>query len=331
MDETDLRNRACCVYHQGFQPNPQAVRSLWIALLLLVGAAGLELGLGLMSHSLSLVAESGHLLADGLALGLSLLAAWLAQLPSSQSATFGYRRVEILAALGNSVALLIVAGWIGWEALVHLAGSGEQILSEPMLIAAILGLAVNGVNLRLLHQDSQWDLNLRGAWLHLLADLLSSLGVLAAALLIWLWGWSWADGAISLGVAVLIGATAIPLLRQSLHVLLEKTPLHLDADQIQQDILAFDGVVAVQTLRLWTIALGQEAISAQITVSFLEGSRRDRLLQALQTHFQQAGFSEIFLQLSAGQPLDRLVSLTTLLDQPTDSLLVGKIDSDETT
>jgi cobalt-zinc-cadmium efflux system protein len=296
----------CCPYHQPIQANH--ARPLWMALGLLGGFAGVELGAAWLSHSVSLLAEAGHMFTDGFALGLSLLATWLAQLPPSRQATFGYRRVEIIAALLNGLGLLAVAGWIGWEAL-HNLYSDTEILGLPMLITAIGGLGVNGINLRLLHQGSQHDLNLRGAWLHMLADVISSLGVMVAALVIWLWGWNWADSVISLGVAALIVTTALPLIRQSLQILLEQTPPHLDSAQISSRLQEFDGVLAVQNLRVWTVALGQDALSAHLIVSFSEGSKRDRLLRQLRVCLQQEfGFSETFLQISSGIP--ELLDLT---------------------
>jgi cobalt-zinc-cadmium efflux system protein len=302
--QPQIANPPCCPYHQPLQPS-QTLRSLWIALALLGGFAGIEFGTAWLSHSVSLLAEAGHMLSDGLALGLSLLATWLAQLPPSPQATFGYRRIEIVAALLNGLGLIVVAGWIGWEALQHLHTETE-ILGLPMLITAIGGLAVNGINLRLLHHGSQQDLNLRGAWLHI-----SSLGVMVAALVIWLWGWDWADSVISLGVAALIVTTALPLIHQSLQILLEQTPSHLQPAQISQRLQQFEGVLSIQNLRVWTIALGQDALSAQLTVSPSEGSKRDRLLRQLQVCLQQEfGLSETFLQLSSGIP--ELLDLTLI-------------------
>jgi cobalt-zinc-cadmium efflux system protein len=269
-------------------PASGKLRSLWMALILIVGFACVELSVGLASHSLALLAESGHMLSDGLALGLALLATWIAQLPPSKQAPFGYRRVEILAALANGLGLLGVASWIGWESFTHLqALEATPILSLPMLITAIGGLAVNSINAALLHQGSQHDLNLRGAFLHMLADVISSVGVIIAAIMIWQWGWTWADGAISLGVAVLIATGAVPLIRQSLHILLEKAPSHLDVEQIAAHLKGFEGVIAVNNLRVWTIALGQEALSAHLTISYNDGNKRDRLLRQMQMALQQ--------------------------------------------
>lgn len=289
------------------RPAKDKVRSLVLALILLLAAALAEFAVGLVSHSLALMAESGHMLSDGLALGLALLATWIAQLPASPQATFGYRRIEILAALANGIGLLVVAGWISWEAIARLQAPSEEILSLPMLITATVGLGINSINAGLLHQDSHHDLNLRGAFLHMVADAISSVGVMLAAVVIWQWGWTWADGAVSLAVGVVIGLGAIPLIRQSLDILLEKAPPHLDLAQIAAHLRSFEGVVAVDQVRAWTIALGQDALSAHLTVSWNDGSKRDRLLQQLQTSLQQEfGIAEVFLQLSAGLPLEQM-------------------------
>lgn len=311
-----VANPPCCSYHRTIANTPDKLRSLGLALLLIVGFAGVELSVAWLSHSVALLAEAGHMLADGLALALALLATWVAQLPPSNQATFGYRRVEILAALANGIGLLGVASWIGWEALSHLqAAEPIEILSLPMLVTAVIGLGVNTINLLLLHSNSQHDLNLRGAWLHMLADLLSSLGVIVAAVLIWTLGWNWADAAISLGVSLLIGVGALPLIRQSLHILLEKVPGHLDLDELADHLATFEGVVAVQNLRVWTIALGQEALSAHLMVSLNAGSQRDRLLQQIQVSLQQKfGIAETFLQLTAGVPLPFNLSIAEQIE-----------------
>jgi cobalt-zinc-cadmium efflux system protein len=276
------------------------MRSLWIALILIVSLAGIEGSVGWVSHSLALIAESGHMVSDALALGVALLASWIAGFPASVRATFGYRRVEILAALANGIGLLVVAGWIGWEALGRLGSPAEEILSIPMLVTAVIGFVINSVNAFLLHHGSQQDLNLRGAFLHMVADAVSAIGVILAAIVVWQFNWNWADSLTSLGVAILIMLGAVPLIRQSIHILLEKPPIHLDLTQIQTHLAGFEGVEAVQQLRIWSIALGQDALIAHLTVQLPSGAGRDRLLQQIKTSLQQEfGIQEIFLQLTA--------------------------------
>jgi cobalt-zinc-cadmium efflux system protein len=294
----------CCHSHTVHQGSTVKIRRLWLALILIGCFAGIELGVGVLSHSLALLAESGHMLSDGLALGLALLATWIAQFPASGQATFGYRRVEIVAALANGVGLLVVAGLIGWESVIRLQAPPTEILSLPMLMTAIAGLGVNSLNAWLLHDDNQHDLNLRGAFLHMVADAVSSVGVILAAIAVWTLHWNWADGAISLGVALFIALGAIPLIRQSLHILLEKTPDHLDLDQVQAHLEGFDGVEAVYNLRVWTIALGQEALSAHLMINLNDGLGRDRLLHQIQSSLQQDfGIQEVFLQMAAALPV----------------------------
>ncbi|NJO39708.1 MAG: cation transporter [Cyanobacteria bacterium CRU_2_1] len=277
-------------------------RPLWIALILLISFAVAELGVGLFSHSLALVAESGHMLSDGLTLGLSLLATWIAQFPASNQATFGYRRIEILAALANGSGLVIVATWIGWEAIVRLQAPPDEILSLPMLITAVIGLGINSLNAFLLHDESHHDLNLRGAFLHMVADAISSVGVIVAAIAVWTLHWNRADGAISLGVAIFIILGVIPLIRQSLDILLEKTPHHLDLSQIQAHLQGFAGIERVENLRAWTIALNQDVLFAHLIVQTKDGDR-DQLLRQIQTSLQQEfDIQETFLQMTAPFP-----------------------------
>jgi len=196
--------------------------------------------------------------------------------------------------------LMVVAGLIAWESIARLQEPPTEILSLPMLITAVVGLGVNSLNAFLLHDDSHHDLNLQGAFLHMVADAVSSVGVIGAAIAVWLFHWNWADGAISLGVAAFIGIGAVPIIRQSCNILLEKTPSHLDVEQIQIHLQSFLGVKAVDRLHVWTIALGQEALFADLTVDIRDGEERDRLLAEMQTSVREKfGIQEIVLQMTA--------------------------------
>jgi cobalt-zinc-cadmium efflux system protein len=304
-------------------PNAHKVRLLWTALLLISGFSIAEFIVGHVSHSLALTADAGHMLSDSLSLGVALLATWIAQLPASNHATFGYRRVEILAALVNGMGLVAIALWVAWEVISRLQAPSSEILSLPMLITAAIGLGINSLNAFLIHDHTHHDLNLRGAFLHMVADAASSVGVILAAIAIWALGWSWADSAISLLVSLLILAGAVPLIRQSLHILLEKTPDRLNLEEIQTHLQGFDGVVTVTNLRVWTIALGQEALSAHLSVEIRDGEGRDRLLRQIQASLQQEfGIQDIFLQMAAP-----LVSGDRLLKPQLISLL--KLQSSE--
>lgn len=176
--------------------------------------AGIELWVGWLSHSLTLRADSGHMLADGLAMGIALGAALLAQ--RSPTPASRPHLAELLSAAINGLALLAMAAWIGREAWSHWHNQPTEILSTPMLITALLGLLINSLNLYWLHDGVQQNLNVRGMFLHILADLLGSLGAVLAAIAVTFWQWSWADIAIGTVVAVVIAVSAIPLLWQSL-------------------------------------------------------------------------------------------------------------------
>jgi cobalt-zinc-cadmium efflux system protein len=298
------------------------IRLLWIVLILLSIFSITEFAVAFSSGSLALVADVGHMIADALAIGLALLATWLAQLPASKQATFGYRRVEILAALLNGVGLLIISFLIMKEAVHSLQSPPEEIASLPMLVIAIAGLGVNSLNALLLHRESGHDLNLQGAFLHVIADAISSVGVILAAIAIGTFHWLWADGVMSLVVAGLILVGAVPLITQSLRILLEQPAEPQKVDQIQAYFESLAAVVAIESLRVWTLALGQDILVAQLSVRVTEGVERDRLLQEMQTTLQQKfGIQEVTIQMTAplskvvGLPQPELIELVSLSSQ----------------
>lgn len=195
------------------------VRRLTYVFLLVASFSAIELAISSYSHSMALLADAGHLFADCLALLLALLGAWIVQRSKSND-RLEDRRVETAIALFNGLSLLVIGGGIAIEAIVQLQTPATEILSLPMLIVAAIGLAVNSVNILLLHDHSHDDLNLKGAFLHIIADALSSVGVLLAALAVWQMHWLWADGAIGLLIALLIVVSALPLVGQSCKLLM---------------------------------------------------------------------------------------------------------------
>lgn len=197
---------------------------LLVTALILIGSFSLaELAVGLFSHSLALLADSGHMASDCFAFVLALMATWMAEKRRASNSAPGNHWVEVVAALVNGVGLVAIAFWIGWEAIVRLQSPPVEILSLPMLATASVGLGVNTINIVLLHKDSHHDLNLRGAFLHVLADAASSVGVILAAIAVWTLHWLWADGVISLLVSGLIIISATSLIVQSLKMLFFKS------------------------------------------------------------------------------------------------------------
>lgn len=282
--------RRCCDFSHWFETNTlesrQKVKLLWIAIALLSGLLVAELVTGLFSHSLSLIADAGHLLSDIIALIISLVATKLAHKPASAKATFGHQRIEILTALLNGLALIAIAFFIAKEAIFRF-NSPETVLGLPMLIVAGAGLVVNGINLALLHKVSHHDLNLRGAFLHVVADTISSVGVIVAALIVYYCHWNWVDAVVSLAIAFWVSWSALPLVKDSLNILMEYAPPSLDSHQLEAYLLSFDAVVQVKKLHIWTIGTSQIALCTHLIVNTNTGGERDGLVKRLQTHLEQ--------------------------------------------
>src|SRR4051794_9819365 len=220
---------------------------------------------GWLSNSLALLADAGHVLTDAGALALSLFVAWLARQPGSPHKTFGYLRWEILAALINGATLLLISGWIVVEAVVRFKHP-EPVAGGLMLGVALLGFAVNGVAVWLLHGVREGSLNVRGAYLHVLGDMLASGGTVIAALVIRATGWLGADPVASLVTTVLIMTGAWRLVRESVNVLLEAAPAHIALDSVRGRLEQIDGVESVHDLHVWTVTSGMVAMSAHAIV-----------------------------------------------------------------
>lgn len=316
--------RPCCDYSHLM--NTQATgrgkktQLLWVALVLLSSLCIAELLTGLWSHSLSLLADAGHLLSDVTALGITLIATWLGQKPAAKQATFGHQRVEILAALVNSLSLLVVAAVIAKEALSRFQ-SPEPVLGLPVLIVAVVGLAVNSINMALLHKASRNDLNLRGAFLHVMADAASSVGVIFAALTVYFWNWVWADAVVSLMIACSVSLGALPLVRDALEVLMEYAPRSVNPTQVEAALKSFAAVRQVEKLHIWTISSGQVALCAHLTVDSIRGGERDRLLRQLQNHLEQ----EFGIRVSTLQLTNRNFPEVTELHPLLSSNLIAKL------
>ena len=237
---------------------------------------------GLLTGSLALLADAGHMLSDNLSLGLALFAAWLAGRPATPERSFGYQRAEILAALLNGMTLVAISVWIFVEAYSRLEGEPPEILGGPMLVIAALGLLVNAAGAMILSRSGGSSLNVQGALRHVVADALGSVGVMVAALIIILTGWRYADPLVSAAIGLLILASSWSLLRDSTNILLEATPRGIDAEQVGRSMADAEGVVEVHDLHIWTITSGFPALSAHVLVGQSEDCHaRRRDLEAL--------------------------------------------------
>ena len=233
---------------------------------------------GLWTGSLALLADAGHMLSDVVALSLSLVALRLARRPATPQQTYGHHRTEILAALAQGLLLVGVAVYIFIEAAERIQ-SPQPILGGPMLVIASGGLAVNLVGLWVLSEGRHHNLNLRGAWLHVLSDALGSIGAITAGALVWSFGWTWADPLASAVIALLVIYSAWALLREAVAVLMEWAPGHVDVQQVEGCIAALPGVLAVHDLHVWTISSGMVALSGHVVARKSVGD--DKLLQEI--------------------------------------------------
>lgn len=235
---------------------------------------------GLLTNSLALLADAGHMLSDAGSLGLALFALWLARRPRSPAKTFGYHRTEIFAALANGLTLAIVAIYIVVEAW-HRFASPETVDGRAMMWIAVGGLLVNLTGLRILHGSRSESLNLQGAWLHVLADTLGSVQAIGAGALIWAFGWHLADPIASVLIALLVFGSSWPILRDSVNVLMEGTPRNIDATEVEAALESVDGVLDVHDLHVWTITSGFESLSAHALVAERDGDEVLREMREL--------------------------------------------------
>jgi cobalt-zinc-cadmium efflux system protein len=256
----------------GSQDNPHTHRHRWVsdsrrrltfvlcltALYMIAEAVG-----GWWTGSLALLADAGHMLTDVAGLGLALTAVWFSGRPATSSKTFGYYRLEIIAALVNGVALVIISLLIFYEAYQRWFAP-PLVRSNVMIVVATGGLAVNLVCARILHGRHEVDLNLRGAWLHVIGDALGSIAAIIAGALMSIYGWYTADPVISMAIALLIIWSSWALIRESTNVLLEGTPAHINLTAVEEMILQTTGVDDVHDLHVWTITSGREALSAHV-------------------------------------------------------------------
>jgi cobalt-zinc-cadmium efflux system protein len=251
-------------HHLGHDSNS---KTLIIALLLTLGFAGVEVVAGFWSGSLALLSDAAHMVTDATSLGLAAAAAWLARRPPSLRHSYGLVRAEILAALINSLAMLVLIGFIVFEAIQRF-GTPQPVAGATVVAVAVVGLVVNLIVAWTLHHGEQ-TLNSRAALLHVLGDALGSVAAITAGVVIVATGWTPIDPLLSLFVALLILVSALRLLREVVHVLMEGVPLDIKLDAVGRDLATLPGVLRVHDLHVWTLSSGTLALSAHLEIRSL--------------------------------------------------------------
>jgi cobalt-zinc-cadmium efflux system protein len=286
----------------GHGADAQVVRRLrWALAITLVFLVAEVVG-GILSNSLALVADAGHMLTDVAALALSLFVAWFSRQPGTPQKTFGYLRWEILAAFLNGATLLLISAWIAWEAVLRIR-SPEAVMGPVMLAVSVGGLVVNLIAARLLHPTSGDSLNVRGAYLHVISDLAGSVGTVTAAVLVTFTGWTHADPVVSLITVILIVRGAWGLVRESVDVLLESSPAHISLGAVRAQLEAIPGVESVHDLHVWTVTSGMVAMSAHAIVR--EPERQQHVLEHVHDAMRLFGIEHVTIQLERQEMYER--------------------------
>jgi cobalt-zinc-cadmium efflux system protein len=265
---------------------------IFTSVIALVEAVG-----GYLTNSLALMSDAGHMLTDVSAIALSLLALWFANKPPNVRKTYGYYRLEILSALFNGVLLLGITAVIAWEAY-HRFREPEPVNVGPVLVVSGVGLVANLIALAILRRSR--SMTVRGAFLHVLGDALSSVGVLIGAAVMASTGWFVIDPLISVAIAVVIIVGAYRLVRDAVDVLLEATPAHVDMDEIREIMQQVPGITGVHDLHVWTISSGIYALSAHLVVPDPLACNNDEILSAVKHKlFDRFGIDHTTIQIES--------------------------------
>ena len=255
--------------HEHSHHHSAAGKALGIALILTLGFSVVELIAGWRAGSLALMADAGHMVTDGAALGLSAFAAWLASLPPSRRHTYGLGKAELLAALINALSMLVVVFFIGWEAWQRLQSPG-LIDGATVGVVALIGLVINLAVAWILSRGEQ-NLNVRAALLHVVGDALGSVAAIVAGGVIYFTGWTPIDPLLSLLIGGLILSSSVRLLKEALHGTLDGVPAHIDLDDLGRRLVSVPGVREVHDLHVWPIGAERLALSAHVRLENLAG------------------------------------------------------------
>ena len=278
-----------------------SVRRLRIALALTATFLVVEVIGGFLSNSLALLADAGHMMTDVAALALSLFVAWFSRQPSTPQKSYGYLRWEILAAFLNGSALLLISAGIIIESIMRIRA--PEPVGGLMLWIAVAGLITNVIAARILHAGSQENLNVRGAYLHVLGDLLGSVGVVVAAVVIRYTGWLLADPIASFVTTALIMRGAWTLVRESVDILLESVPKHIDPGAVRTQLEAIPGIESVHDLHIWSVNPRIIAMSAHAIVR--DASTQQHILEHVHDAMRLFGIGHVTVQIEQNNMGDR--------------------------
>ncbi|OXS66354.1 cation-efflux pump [Lysinibacillus sp. KCTC 33748] len=254
---------------------------------------------GYLTNSLALLSDAGHMLSDSISLAIALLAFIFGEKAASYSKTYGYKRFEILAAVLNGVTLILIALFIFYEAIERFANPPE-VATTGMLIISTIGLLINILVAWIMMRgsDTKDNLNMRGAYLHVLSDMLGSVGAIVAALLIMFFGWGWADPLASVIVAALVLRSGYYVTKAAVHVLMEGTPSNVDVEEIVKTIVQTNGVHSIHDLHIWTITSGTNALSCHAVVDdqlkIVDG---EHILREIEHNLEHKGIKHVTIQL----------------------------------
>lgn len=271
-------------------------RKLWLALGLTGSFMIAEVIGAFVTGSLALLSDAAHMMTDTLALAISLVAIQVAKRAADRKRTFGYARFEILAAAFNALLLFVVAFYILYEAYQRLQAPAE-IQSTGMLVIAVLGLIVNLISMRLLSAASDESLNVKGAYLEVWSDMLGSIGVILAAVVIMFTGWAWVDSVVAAAIGFWVLPRTWTLLKESMNVLLQGVPDGIDIDAVEQAICAVPGVKEVHDLHVWALTSGKNVLSTHLVADPALGSEQQILTQVTELLHEQFDISHVTLQI----------------------------------
>lgn len=272
---------------------------LLISFIIITGYMMIEAIGGFLTNSLALLSDAGHMLSDSISLMVALIAFRLAEKKASHNKTFGYKRFEILAAVINGVALILISLYIIYEAIERFSHPPE-VATTGMLTISIIGLIVNVLVawIMLRGGDTEGNLNIRGAYLHVLSDMLGSVGAILAAVLIIFFGWGWADPLASVIVAILVLRSGYNVTKDAIHVLMEGTPENIDVPDIIHTIEETEGIQDIHDLHIWSITSGLNALSCHAVVADqLTISESENILRKIEHKLEHKGITHVTIQM----------------------------------